>query len=127
MQYNIDFSTLAKNFQDAILITRALNLHYLWIDALCILLPKDSLKDWASEASKMAQYYAGSEICIAATASPHTQHGVLRPRIIGRTSARLAGEAEGLSVRSFTGDVISLIINIMGVSCKAAANLLSAS
>ena len=66
----------------------------------------------------MAQYYAGSEICIAATASPHARHGVLRPRIIGRTSARLAGEAEGLSVRSFAEDVISLIINIMGLRAR---------
>ena len=107
MQYKIDFGRLPKNFQDAIVITRALGLRYLWIDALCIL--QDSPDDWASEASKMAQYYSGSEICIAATASPHAQHGILRPRIVGSASARLAGEGEGLSVRSLADDVLSLI------------------
>ena len=107
MQYNIDFGRLPKNFQDAILITRALNLRYLWIDALCIL--QDCPEDWASEASKMAQYYSGSEICIAATAAPHAQYGILRSRIIGSTSARLSGEAEDLSVRSLADDVLSLI------------------
>lgn len=110
MQYNIDFGRLPNNFQDAIVITRALGLRYLWIDALCIL--QDSPDDWASEASKMAQYYSGSEICIAATASPHAQHGILRPRTIGSASARLAGEAEGLSVRSLADDVLSVITYI---------------
>lgn len=110
IQHHIKFSRLAKNFQDAILITRALNLRYLWIDALCIL--QDSPEDWASEASNMAQYYSGSEICIAATASSHPQHGILRPRIIGRTAARLTGEAEDLSVRSLAEDVLSVITYI---------------
>ena len=37
MQNHIDFGRLPKNFQDAIVVTRALGLRYLWIDALCIL------------------------------------------------------------------------------------------
>jgi hypothetical protein len=107
MQRNIDLRTLAKNFQDAILITRALRLRFLWIDALCIL--QDSKEDWASEAPKMAQYYSGSGICIAATAAPHVQHGILHPRTLGHAVARLEGQGEGLSVRKVADDVLSLI------------------
>ena len=64
---NIDFSTLSKTFQDAVLVTRSLGLKYLWIDSLCIV--QDSKKDWEIESSKMGTYYSYAQICIAATAA----------------------------------------------------------
>jgi hypothetical protein len=45
-------------FQDAISVTRALGIRYLWIDALCIL--QDSVKDWEQESANMAAVYTNS-------------------------------------------------------------------
>lgn len=101
MLRNIDFDRLAKTFQDAIIIIRALHLCYVRIDALCII--QDSPKDWASERSNLAQHQSGSEICIPATASGTPHHGILHPRAVGRTPITLLGEAEGLAVQPSEG------------------------
>lgn len=64
---NIPFSELPRTFQDAVQITRALGLRYLWIDSLCII--QDDKDDWQFESAKMAEIYLGSCLTIAATAS----------------------------------------------------------
>ena len=61
---NIPFNELSKTFQDAIVVTRALGLMYLWIDSLCII--QDSAHDWEIESSKMGKYYASACVTIAA-------------------------------------------------------------
>lgn len=43
-QIGIPFSSLSKTFQEAIQITRAFGIRYIWIDSLCIL--QDSIADW---------------------------------------------------------------------------------
>jgi hypothetical protein len=55
---------LSATLRDAILLTRALNLRYLWIDSLCIL--QDSSTDWEIESSRMGSYYSRSWLTIAA-------------------------------------------------------------
>src|SRR5436305_14453620 len=40
----IQFQSLPKTFQDAIVVTRRLGYQYLWIDSLCIV--QDSHRDW---------------------------------------------------------------------------------
>lgn len=62
---NIFLSDLPPLFQDAIIITRQLGLRYLWIDSLCII--QDSLRDWETEAAKMASIYQNSYVTISAT------------------------------------------------------------
>jgi hypothetical protein len=56
---------LSKTFRDAVAVTRALSLQYVWIDSLCII--QDSTQDWELESSKMGNYYAAAEVTIAAT------------------------------------------------------------
>ncbi|PQE03115.1 heterokaryon incompatibility protein [Rutstroemia sp. NJR-2017a BVV2] len=56
-----------STFQNAVQITRALGLRYLWIDSLCII--QDDKDDWQFESAKMANIYLGSCVTIAATAS----------------------------------------------------------
>ena len=107
MKSGIDFDSLASNFRDAISITRALDLRYLWIDALCIM--QDSPEEWESETAKIPGYFTQSELCIAATLSPNPQHGILYPRMIAGESVKLSSEAEDLGVRSIAGDVLSII------------------
>lgn len=40
----IDWDELPRNFQDAIKVTRGLDLQYLWIDSICII--QEDAKDW---------------------------------------------------------------------------------
>lgn len=42
---NIDFDTLPRSFADAVTLTQALGMTYLWIDSLCII--QDDAEDWA--------------------------------------------------------------------------------
>lgn len=88
----IDEHKLAKKFQDAIVITRAIGLQYLWIDALCIV--QDCPEDWASEASPMAEYYAGAAICTAGTSASHAQEGLLCERQMAINAVALQGPCE---------------------------------
>ncbi|KAK7928401.1 HET domain-containing protein [Apiospora marii] len=73
---NLDFiawNRLPKTFRDAITITRALGLQYLWIDSLCII--QDSEIDWQIESSKMGDVYSNGYITIAAVSSPDSKGG----------------------------------------------------
>ncbi len=46
LHVGITFDALSKTFQDAINVTRALGISYIWIDSLCII--QDSREDWQS-------------------------------------------------------------------------------
>jgi hypothetical protein len=67
-------ATLPKTFRDAVAVTRALNIRYIWIDSLCII--QDDLQDWEQEAAKMASIYEGSFLTIAAVDSPNSNGGL---------------------------------------------------
>lgn len=71
---SIPMRTLPKTFRDAIDVTRALNVRYIWIDSLCIV--QDDLEDWEQEAAKMASIYEGSFLTIAAADSPNSNGGL---------------------------------------------------
>jgi hypothetical protein len=74
----IDWDALPRTFQDAVLITRNLDLRYLWIDSLCII--QDDLDDWRQESANMTSTYANSYITIAATKSPGDTGGCFSTR-----------------------------------------------
>ena len=74
----IAFSDLNKTFQDAILITRALELQYIWIDSLCII--QGSADDWQKESSLMGSVYSSGVINIAADAAEDGDQGFLSKR-----------------------------------------------
>jgi hypothetical protein len=58
---------LPKTFRDAIEITQALKIDYIWIDSLCIV--QDSDADWRKESSRMSEVYGNSYINIAASSA----------------------------------------------------------
>ncbi|KAI1420154.1 HET-domain-containing protein [Xylaria sp. FL1777] len=64
--------------RDAIIITRALGIRYIWIDALCIF--QDSGQDWAQEAGRMRAVYQGAVVTLAAACASNTHEGILRER-----------------------------------------------
>lgn len=59
--------------RDAVLVTRRLNIRYLWIDSLCIV--QDDQSDWASESSTMAQVFQQAYITVCTTVSPSCSVG----------------------------------------------------
>lgn len=78
LQKGFPASSAPKTIHDAIVITKALGIRYIWIDALCIF--QDSMEDWSAEAPKMAAIYKNSLVTIAAAASPSVTAGILEPR-----------------------------------------------
>jgi hypothetical protein len=74
----IDFNELPKTFQDAIIVTRALGVRYIWIDSLCIC--QDDRADWDRESAKMHSVYSNSYLTIAATCAKDSSIGCFVPR-----------------------------------------------
>ncbi|PVH71364.1 HET-domain-containing protein [Cadophora sp. DSE1049] len=96
LTHGIERKDFPKTFLDAIDVTHALGVRYLWIDSLCIL--QDSDDDWAAEASRMAQIYQNSFLTVAATSGKNSRAGLWNTRtaaeaieIIGGSGAALAG------------------------------------
>ncbi|KAE8447546.1 hypothetical protein EG329_010676 [Mollisiaceae sp. DMI_Dod_QoI] len=75
---NIPFETLPKTFQEAITVTRALELEYLWIDDSCII--QYSSIDWQRESAVMGEYYKSADLTIAAADSTDGSKGLFRKR-----------------------------------------------
>ena len=69
----IELQYLPRTFRDAIEIARALEVQYLWIDALCII-QKDE-DDWQFESGRMADIYRNSYLTVAATRASSTNDG----------------------------------------------------
>lgn len=64
-----------KTISDAIEITKALEIPYLWIEALCIIQGDDNTAEFEAEAAQMADVYQGAAVTIAATASNNNDGG----------------------------------------------------
>jgi hypothetical protein len=77
-QERIVYSELPQTFRDAVAVSRALGIRYLWIDSLCII--QDSETDWEEQCAVMARIYSESIITIAAPAAPCSSFGFLHPR-----------------------------------------------
>ncbi|KAF1830895.1 HET-domain-containing protein [Decorospora gaudefroyi] len=54
----VDFEAMTPVIQDAVTATRALGIHYLWIDALCII--QGDADDWARESKRMGLVYVNA-------------------------------------------------------------------
>lgn len=69
---------LPKTFQEAILVTRKLNVQFLWIDSMCII--QDSPDDWAAESAKMGFVYQNTHVNLAAAVSLNSNGGLFHQR-----------------------------------------------
>jgi hypothetical protein len=70
----VPHQSLCKTFQDAIRVTRALAIDFLWIDSLCII--QDDQLDWDSESARMSDVYEGSCLNIAAAGAENGNEGL---------------------------------------------------
>ncbi|KAK4893809.1 hypothetical protein LTR27_007834 [Elasticomyces elasticus] len=73
----IDFDALPKTFQEAIELTAALDIYYIWIDSMCIL-QDDGGDDFRMQAPLMEKIYGGSYCNIAAANSRNCSQGLYR-------------------------------------------------
>ncbi|WYZ44013.1 hypothetical protein EsH8_VII_000449 [Colletotrichum jinshuiense] len=71
-------SDFPKTIQDAAKVTRALQLRYLWVDAICIL--QDRKEDLERILDDMRGFYARATIVIAAASAANSNAGFLEPR-----------------------------------------------
>ncbi|KAJ0108235.1 uncharacterized protein J7T55_000200 [Diaporthe amygdali] len=69
----IPWTEIPQTFKDAIQYCLELGIHYLWIDALCIV--QNSDEDWQRESAKMGEIFQHSLLTIAATSSPNSTTG----------------------------------------------------
>lgn len=77
-QQNIKLSALPQCLRDAVTVARALEIRYLWIDALCII--QGDSDDWARESATMCQLFQNAYITIAAATSESFDQGFLSRR-----------------------------------------------
>ena len=77
---SIKISKLPRSIQEAIIVTRRLELPFLWIDSLCIV--QDSQKDKDLEISKLPQIITNAVVTIVAANNDDTSKSFLRPCMI---------------------------------------------
>ncbi|KAH8647038.1 heterokaryon incompatibility protein-domain-containing protein [Tricladium varicosporioides] len=81
----ISIESLPQLYRDAALITRRLNIKYLWIDSLCII--QDSNDDWSKESASMGEVYQFAFLTISALDSQDCHQGILTQRAPGDTES----------------------------------------
>lgn len=75
---SILIKNLPRTFIEAILVARAFDVRYLWIDCLCII--QDMTSDWEKEAAQMDRVYQHSYCNIGAADSCNSEGGLFRTR-----------------------------------------------
>ena len=87
-QYNLEqrragflLHDLPQTFQDAIEVTRALQIPYLWIDSLCIIQYGDNGNDWRRESMKMKDVFSQAYCTIAASSGVDSCSGFLERHV----------------------------------------------
>ena len=112
----IAYDELPPNFQDAVRVTRGLNICYLWIDSLCIV--QDDPDDWSTEAGRMEDVFSHAYCTIAASSAVSSLIGFLgrgRPRDVIKLSTP-TGEPLYLAenIDDFRADVETSVLSSRG-------------
>ncbi|KAH7319493.1 heterokaryon incompatibility protein-domain-containing protein [Rhexocercosporidium sp. MPI-PUGE-AT-0058] len=97
----IPMSNLSRTYADAVTVTRAFGLKYLWIDSLCII--QDSVDDWERESAKMCWVYGSAYVTFAATSASDGDAGFLHARFIVDMSS-MEATAGKLPMSCLVGD-----------------------
>lgn len=72
------FRDMPATFQDAVTVSRQMNIRYLWIDALCII--QDSQLDWRKESVQMCKIYQHALFTITSAHSSDAYGGLFAKR-----------------------------------------------
>ncbi|KAF2655602.1 HET-domain-containing protein, partial [Lophiostoma macrostomum CBS 122681] len=109
---SIPVSELPRTFADAIAITLAVGLDFIWIDSLCIV--QDSTTDWEQESSMMGKIYESSDLTIAACSSMDSMGGchlMLQQQPSMSIGSIVLDESEHCDLLSCPGMVRSKVAN----------------
>jgi hypothetical protein len=79
MTENIPFDSLPETIKDAIKVTRALGIQFLWVDALCIIQEGED-EDKIREIGVMGRLYKNAAITIFAASARSVSEGFLQNR-----------------------------------------------
>ena len=74
----IPVEQLPQTIKDAFCLTKAIGLHYIWVDAICIV--QGNKQDWEEESQKMGQIYSNAKVVLSATRSANVNEGIFTPR-----------------------------------------------
>lgn len=77
---DIPWQSLRKTFQNAIVLTRRLGIHYIWIDSLCIIQDSMNNSDWQIESAKMGAIYHNASLVILASWGINGESGLFNKR-----------------------------------------------
>jgi hypothetical protein len=75
LENGIDVSALPQTIQDAISVTRKMDIPYLWVDALCIV--QDEEVEKAREIARMQDIYSFSAVTVIASSAKGAEEGFL--------------------------------------------------
>ncbi|KAI0007781.1 heterokaryon incompatibility protein-domain-containing protein [Xylariaceae sp. FL0662B] len=104
-QRGIPSNLMPRKYLDAAMVTRKLDVQYLWIDSLCIL--QDSCEDWDRESSMMGLIYQNGYCNLAAASATNSSEGLFYHRhpsqIFDRPCDRSARE-ESIFITQFGDD-----------------------
>lgn len=106
---DIEFTDLPKTFQDAVKISRALSIGYLWIDSLCIVQGPGG--DFNEQAKLMQDVFSQAYCVLAASSSAGQDDGFLQRREDSPKSLSIPGKDDavihiGRFMDDFNGDVL---------------------
>ncbi|KAF5548860.1 ankyrin repeat [Fusarium mexicanum] len=70
--------SLPQVIKDAVAITRALSIPFLWVDTLCIL--QDDTSDWDKQCAVMERIYGNAHLSLAAASSDNCEEGFIKKK-----------------------------------------------
>lgn len=77
-EQEIPLKVLPRTIRDALVVTRRINLKFLWVDAMCIV--QDDKDDVAEQITQMHHIYRGAMVTISVTDAATSSEGFLQPR-----------------------------------------------
>jgi hypothetical protein len=110
---DIPVEKLPQTIKDAFCLTKAIGLHYLWVDAICII--QGNEQEWEEESQKMGHIYSNAKIVLSAMRSGNVNEGMFTQRSATSLSADI--EAVGGSMgarRNLNHEII--------ISCRTKSN-----
>ncbi|RYP51581.1 hypothetical protein DL768_003088 [Monosporascus sp. mg162] len=105
---NVQWENLPKTIQDAVKVTAALDIEYLWVDSICIV--QDDDDDKAREIADMPNIYNGATVTIVAATAKTAKDGFLQDR----DPHTLMGSAFSLPFRCPNGRIGSVYLSKIG-------------
>ncbi|ETS76031.1 hypothetical protein PFICI_12975 [Pestalotiopsis fici W106-1] len=78
LKLKMNFDHLPQNFKDMVVVARALDIKYIWIDSICII--QDDAADWKVEAGDMENVFGAAYCTVAASSAESPLAGFIHKR-----------------------------------------------